>query len=123
MYNSATEATGGAVATTGAVVVQATPRSSILGPAVICSRATLVASVLHLLFFPFPPGFAVTPTSILLGRKLDGYAVQIQAQPGTSKRVKRASHFPLGAHIVVPALPVYLGMDNVKMVNLATIRS
>ena len=66
MYNSATEATGGAVATTGAVVVQATPRSSILGPAVICSRATLVASVLHLLFFPFPPGFAVAPASILL---------------------------------------------------------
>ena len=35
-----------------------------------------------------------------------------------------ASHFPLSAHIVVPALSVCLGMDNVsKMVNLATIWS
>ena len=65
MYSSAAEATGGAVAITGAVVVQDTPRSSVLGPAIICSRATHVPPVLPLLF-PFPPGFAVAPASILL---------------------------------------------------------
>ena len=37
MYSSAAEAAGGAVTITGAVVVQATPRSSILGPAIFCS--------------------------------------------------------------------------------------
>jgi len=65
MYSSAAEATGGAVAITGAVVVQDTPRSSVLGPAIVCSRATHVPPVLPLLF-PFPPGFAVAPASILL---------------------------------------------------------
>ena len=35
MYSSAAEATGGAVAITGAVVVQDTPRSSVLGHAII----------------------------------------------------------------------------------------
>ena len=123
MYSSAAEATGGAVAITRAVVVQDTPWSSVLGPAIICSRATHVPPVLPLLF-PFPPGFAVAPAAFYSRAKLDGYAAQIQVQPGTSKRVKRASHFPFGAHIVVPALSVRLGMDNVsKMVNLATTRS
>ena len=113
MYSSAAEATGGAVAITGAVVVQATPRSSVLGPAIICSRATHVPPVLPLLF-PFPPGFAVAPAAFYSRAKLDGYAAQIQVQPGTSKMVKRSSHFPFSAHIVAPALSVRLGMDNVS---------
>ena len=88
MYSSAAEATGGVVAITGAVVVQDTPRSSVLGPAIICSRATHVPPVLPLLF-PFPPGFAVAPATFYSRAKLDGYAAQIQVQPGTSKRVKQ----------------------------------
>ena len=65
MYSSAAEATGGAVAITRAVIVQDTPRSSVLGPAIVCSRATHVPPVLPFLF-RFPPGFAVAPASILL---------------------------------------------------------
>ena len=38
------------------------------------------------------------------GTTLGWYAKQKTVQPETSKRVKRASHFPLGAHIVVPLL-------------------
>ena len=83
MYSSAAEATGGAVAITGAVVVQDTPRSCVLGPAIICSRATHVPPVLPLLF-PFPPGFAVAPATFYSRAKLDRYAAQIQVQPGTS---------------------------------------
>ena len=124
MHSSAAEAAGGAVAITGAVVVQAMPRSSILSPAIICSRATLVAPVLHLLFFPFPPGFAVALASILLESQTQWVCSTSTGATGNIEEGQTCVAFPVGrAHRRSCAVGLFRHGQRIKMASLSTARS
>ena len=123
MYSSAAEATGGAVAITGAVVVQDTPRSSVLGPAIICSRATHVPPVLPLLF-PFPPGFDVAPASISLESQTRWVCITNTDAAGNIEEGKTCIAFSVKrAHRRSCAVGLFRDGQRIEMVNLATIRS